>query len=96
MSSGGSTVELREKFVAEGIDQEVPQFAQPPVFGQQGPARRTGDGRSPSDSGKKALRGSKAVVSSVMATYCMLPQKAKALTKPDHRKLEPLEAISRP
>ena len=36
---------------------------------------------------KKALRGSKAVVSRVMATYCMLPQKAKALTKPDHRKL---------
>ena len=34
----------------------------------------------------KACRGSKAVVSSVMATYCMLPQKAKALTKPDHRK----------
>ena len=35
---------------------------------------------------RKACRGSKAVVSSVMATYCMLPQKAKALTKPDHRK----------
>ena len=35
---------------------------------------------------KKALKGSKAVVSRVMATYCILPQKAKALTKPDHRK----------
>ncbi len=34
-----------------------------------------------------ACTGSKAEVSSVMATYCILPQKAKALTKPLHRKV---------
>lgn len=36
---------------------------------------------------KNACAGSNTEVSSVMATYCILPQKAKALTKPLHRKL---------
>ena len=36
---------------------------------------------------KNACTGSKAEVSSVMATYCILPQKAKALTNPLHSAL---------
>ena len=45
---------------------------------------------------KKACKGSKAVTSSVMATYCILPPKPMALMSVDHRGPQPLVRIKMP
>ena len=54
-----------------------------PVLGKQGQAVEQVPGVDQAIA--KAERGSKGMVSSVMATYCMLPQKSMALMRVEYR-----------